>query len=171
MKWLFSIVALALLAAAPVAHAQNLDAVAAADKAFKDALQKTPLSLPVALFVKDKASGYGMYEARESNRFKVGEPLKFYLEPLGYKYKRSGGLVTFGVSMDLRITQNGQVLFAKDNFLDVNFDSHHDNAEVMLNGSLDLTGAAPGDYKVELDVRDHGSSDIAHASLPFTIAE
>jgi hypothetical protein len=169
MKWLQMTVAAMLLAGISLAHAQSVEAVVAADKALKDALQKTPLSLPVVLFVKDKASGFGMYEARGSNHFKVGEPLKFYIEPLGYKYKRSGDLVTFGVSMDLRLVQKGEALFAKDNFLDVNFESHHDNAEVMLNGSLDLTGAPAGDYRIELSVRDHGSSDIAHASLPFTI--
>ena len=167
MKWLYLMMALA--AGALPAQSQSADAVAAAEKAFKAALAKTPLTLPVVVFVKDKATGYGMYEARGTNHFKVGEPLKFYIEPLGYKFKHNGDRVSFGVSMDLRITQNGETLFTKDNFLDVDFDSHHDNAELMLNGSLDLTGASPGNYAIELSVRDHSSSDIAHASLPFTI--
>ena len=168
MKWLYLMTALAFAAGAPAAHAQSAE-VAAAEKAYKAALAKTPLSLPVVLFVKDKATGYGMYEPRGSNHFKVGEPLKFYIEPLGYKFKHNGDRVTFGVSADLRITQNGETLFSKDNFLDIDFDSHHDNAELMLNGSLDLTGASAGNYAIELSVRDHSSSDIAHVSLPFTL--
>jgi hypothetical protein len=169
MKCLGLTIALAMTAAAPAAHAQSIEAVAAAEKAYKAALQKTPLTLPVVLFVKEKASGYGMYEARGTNHFKVGEPLKFYIEPLGCKFKHSGDKVSFGVSMDMRITQKGKTLFTKDNFLDTDFDSHHDNAELMLNASLDLTGAAAGNYEIQLLVRDHASSDVAHAELPFTI--
>ena len=168
MKSLYLMTALALGAGATAAHAQNAD-VAAAEKAYKAALAKTPLSLPVVIFVKDKATGYGMYDPRGSNHFKVGDPLKFYIEPLGYKFKHNGDKVAFGVSADLAITQGGQTLFSKDNFLDIDFDSHHDNAELMLNGSLDLTGASPGNYEIQLSVRDHSSSDIAHATLPFTI--
>jgi hypothetical protein len=169
MKWLSIIAATALLAGALGARAQSVEAVAAAEKVYKAALRQTPLTLPVALFVKAKATGFGMYEARETNHFKIGEPLKFYLEPLGYKYKRNGDLVDFGVSMDLRLMRGDETLYGKDDFLDVNFESHHDNAELMLNGSLDLSGAPAGDYRLELTLRDHSSADVARAVLPFTI--
>ena len=169
MKWLGLTIAMAMTAAAPAVQAQTVEAVAAAEKAYKAALQKTPLTLPVALFVKETATGYGMYEARATNHFKVGEPLNFYVEPLGYKFKHNGDKTSFGVTMDLRITQNGRTLFSKDNFLNIDLDSHHDNAEFNVNGSLNLTGAAAGNYELELLVRDHASAETAHTKLPFTI--
>jgi len=158
-----------LLAGVSGAHAQSVDAVGAAQRALNEALQEAPLSLSVVLFVKDKAAGYGMYEARDSSHFKVGEPLMFFIEPLGYKYKSTGDMVTFGLSMDLVLTRKGDVLFSKDDFLNVDFQSHHANTELMLNGTLNVSGAPAGDYQIELVVRDHSSAQTARTQLPFTI--
>ena len=169
MKWLRAMALAALLAGAAGAHAQSVDAVAGAQKALTEALQKTPLSLPVALFVKDKPAGYGMYEARHSNRFRVGEPLLFYVEPLGYKYKYSGDVVTFGVSMDLLLTRKDEVLYRRSDFMILDLKSHHANAELDLIGTLNLNDAKPGDYLLEIVVRDHSSAETARTQLPFTI--
>jgi hypothetical protein len=168
-KWLCAIASAALLAAATGAWAQSTDAVGVAQKALIEALQKTPLSLPVALFIEGKAGGYGLYDARPSNHFKAGEPLVFYVEPLGYKYKRDGDIVTFGASMDVTLTSAGKTLYHKDDFLTTDLKSHHANAELDLVGTLNLTGAAPGDYVLEIVVRDHSSADVALTQLPFTI--
>jgi len=128
------------------------------------------LSMPVALFVDAKASGFGMYQPRGSNVFKPGEKLRFYVEPQGYQYSTDGKTVVFGVVMDLKLTTpKGDVLFRKDGFLDQSFASHHENKELMLNGDLDITGADAGSYVIVLTLHDKVSSSVATAKLPFTI--
>jgi hypothetical protein len=128
------------------------------------------LSMPVAIFVDAKASGFGMYEPRGSNVFRPGEKLRFYVEPQGYQYSTEGKTVVFGVVMDLKlITPQGDVLFRKDGFLDQSFASHHENKELMLNGDLDITGADAGSYLIVLTLHDKMSSNVATTKLPFTI--
>ncbi len=127
------------------------------------------IRVPVALFVKERASGYGMYEARASNHYKVGEQLLFYLEPADYKYQTSGELNRFGATMDLRLTQDGNTLYSKDGFLKADFLSHHMNKEINFSGSLDVAGAPAGEYNLELIVQDAFSNGIAKVVLPFII--
>jgi hypothetical protein len=128
------------------------------------------LSMPVALFVDAKASGFGMYDARGSNVFEPGEKLRFYIEPQGYQYSTEGKTVVFGVVMDLKLmTPRGDVLFRKDGFLNQSFVSHHQNKELMLNGDLDITGADAGSYVMVLTLHDKMSSNVATTRLPFTI--
>jgi hypothetical protein len=72
--------------------------------------------------------------------------------------------------MDLALmTPSGDVLYRKDGFLTQDFVSHHRNEELMLNGDLDITGAASGAYVVELTLHDKLASGAAIATLPFTI--
>jgi len=146
------------------------DAVAEARRALVDASQKSSLTMPVVLFVKSKATGFGMYDARGSDIFKPGEKLSFYVEPQGYKFKTTGDTVSFGIAMDIALTSPaGEILYHQDNFLNQDFTSHHANEELMLNGDLDINGAKPGDYVLELTLHDKLASGTASAKLPFTI--
>jgi len=132
--------------------------------------EASALSMPVAIFVDAKASGFGMYDARGSTVFKPGEKIRFYIEPQGYHYSTEGDTVVFGVTMDLKLmTPQGRVLFRKDGFLDQAFTSHHENKELMLNGDLDITGADAGAYVIELTLHDKMSSNVATTKLPFSI--
>lgn len=127
------------------------------------------LDLPVVRLVKSKATGFGMYEARSSNHFKSGETIRFYIEPRNFKYKKVGDVFTFGVSMDLVLKSKGKEVFRKEKFLDSDFRSYHQNKELMLNGDLDISGAAPGEYLLEQVVHDHWAADIARAQLAFVL--
>jgi hypothetical protein len=126
--------------------------------------------LPVALFVKSAAQGYGMYEVRQTNHFKVGETINFYIQPLNFKYKEEkDSMYSFGMSADLILVSKGEVLFGKTDFMNLNFNSHVKNKELMLNGHLDVTGAPPGEYTIELLVRDHVSKELAKTKMDFVI--
>lgn len=107
--------------------------------------QASALSMPIFLFVKEKSSGYGMYSPRNSNIFKSGETLRFYMEPEGYAIKRIGDMFSFGFPADLTLkSASGESIIHKDVFLDQDFISHHANKEIMFNGYLDITGEVPG---------------------------
>lgn len=80
-----------------------------------------------------------MYEPCESNVFKAGELLLFYVEPKEYKLKTISNISKFGVTMDLELTSaSGASLFYKDSFLDQNFIGRHSDQETMFNGNLDI---------------------------------
>ena len=125
--------------------------------------------VPVAMLVTEPAQGYGMYDPRPSNHFKVGETVRFYLEPKGFTYKEADKIFTFGISADLLLTRDKDVLFGKKDFLMQDFQSHVPNKELMLNGSLSISGASPGDYVIELLVRDNTSKASTKVQLPFTL--
>lgn len=146
------------------------ESVEDAKQALVRSQQASALSMPIFLFVKTKASGYGMYNARNSHIFRSGETLRFYLEPKGYAIKKIGDMFSFGFIADLTLTTiSGENLLHKDGFLDQNFISHHANEEVMFNGDLDITGADPGDYAIELLFHDKISSQVTTAKLSFAI--
>ena len=134
-----------------------------------EAQEAQQFRVPVALFVKQRATGYGMYEARPTNHFKAGEPLLFYVEPVDFKYKADGDLAKFGAVMDLRLTQDGKTLFSKDGFVTAAFTSHHMNKEINFSGSLDVSGAPAGEYELELLLQDSASDGVATVVLPFVI--
>lgn len=129
----------------------------------------TAFGAPVALFTQEKAMGYGMYQARANNHYKNGESLLFYLEPVGYAYRKEGDLYRFGMSVDLRLVKNGTTMFSKDGFLNAAFTSHHENKEINFTGNVDVSGAPAGEYRMELKLRDTYSDGVTTVTLPFFI--
>ena len=160
-----------MLACAGLVHgAAAQDAVATAQAALVDALDHVPLSLPVVAFVTEQASGYGMYQLRGDNRFKPGEAMHVYVEPLAFKAKLDGAEWNFGVTVDFAVlSKAGDTLVTREKFLDAAFHSHRRNTELMLNTTVSLESAPPGDYQLELTVHDKNSTDVARARLPVSI--
>ena len=162
------IVALAPLSAA---RAQSLEAIDRLEAAVHEAWDKTPLTVRRAIFVKQKALGYGIFEERPTRVFKPGESLLVYAEPVGFGFRRSeGGLYEFGFAIDFVIkTPTGTILGGEENFANVAQRSHVRNLEFMLNLSLDMTGAPPDDYVLAYTLRDITGPKSATLELPFTI--
>lgn len=163
--------ALAALLIMPIpAMAQTQDFLATARQSLADKSQKSTLTTQVVTFVSAKATGFGMYETRGSNVFKPGEPLLFYIEPLGYKFKTVGDTSTFGIAMDIElVSSSGTSLYRQDDFMNQGFKSHHMNQELMLNGTVTLDGASPGDYVMVLTLHDKIGEGSSTAKLPFVI--
>ena len=163
---------LPIAALAPLtARAQSLEAIDRLAAAVYDAWGKTPLTARRAIFVTQRATGYGIFEERPTRVFKAGEPLLVYAEPIGYGFRRAeGGMYEFGFAIDFAIkTPTGTILGGKEDFGNVTQRSHLRNLEFMLNLSLDVTGAPPGDYVLAYKLRDVTGPKTATLELPFTI--
>ena len=164
---------LPIVALAPlgVARAQSLEAIDRLGAAVVEAWDKTPLTVRRAIFVTQKASGYGIYEERPTRVFKPGEPLLVYAEPIGFGWKQAdGGLYEIGFAIAFVIkTPTGTILGGNENFGRVAQRSHVRNLEFMLNLTLDLTGAPPDDYVLAYMLRDITGPKSATLELPFTI--
>ncbi len=153
------------------ACAQSVDAVVAAQRAVVAANDQTPLTFNNAMFVDQKAPMWGAYDKRASTVFSPGEPLHFYLEPVGMKHKEDGGLITSGVSLDVEIRQGDVIRYGHDKFIQADFPGHYGVTEVMLNGELTLLAFKPGDYTLRLVLHDHVSGERAITTLPFSYSE
>jgi hypothetical protein len=100
----------------------------------------------------------------------VAIPSKFYIEPRDHRFGRSGSVNTFGMSVDLGLIDDGKVIFAKDNFFNVDFKNEKPMAKTRFSASLDLGASLPrGDYIVSLIVRDHSSTQVARTRVAFSI--
>jgi len=165
--------AIALFALAPLpATAQDLAAIEAAEKALDAAWEAAPLSFRKVLFASE-AMGFGAYIERSDNKFKPGQQILVYAEPVGYGYKANAdGTNVLGAKVDLAIkTPAGEVALAQANFATLEITSHARNREFVLTLSLDLSGAPAGDYVLEYLVHDLASDETAPISLPFSIVE
>lgn len=154
------------------ANAQSLADIERAEAAVIAAWEQTPLLFRRTIFVTE-ANGYGAYKERADARFKPGEPLLVYSEPVGYAWKDNGdGTFSFGFDVDLLLkTSSGEIVGGQENFQQLVLTSRAKNREFMLTLTLTLTGAPAGDYVVEYRTRDAFGSKVGTISLPFTIAE
>src|SRR5438045_3874313 len=69
--------------------AQSLQELDQREAALMETWEKMPLSVRRAVFEKQRAEGFGMYQERPSNVFKPGEKLIAYVEPVGYGWKEA----------------------------------------------------------------------------------
>jgi hypothetical protein len=167
---LFAVGAFALMVGGEFAHGQSLDEIKKRDEAVRQAWEKTPFTMGHALFITGKPDGFGMYTPRPPAPFKAGEQLVVYAEPLAFGWKSiEGHQYEFGFTVDFVLkTAAGKVIGGQDKFADWVFKSRAQNREVFLKLDLDLTGASPGDYLLDLRVHDSEADKTAMIELPFT---
>lgn len=159
-----------LLATSPAA-AQGLQEIERREVDLVAAWEKSPLLFRTATFVTERAAIYGSYSPRGSSSYKRGEPLVAYLEPVGYGWKQDGDAFVLGISLDVVFkSRDGKVLGGQEKFLNSEQRSRYRLRELMLNVTLNLGTAPPGDYVAEFVARDH-TGKSGSVSMPFTITE
>jgi hypothetical protein len=156
------------------AFAQTIQDIDTRQQAVADAWEKTPLSVRRVLFVTEKAPIFGAYTERQTNKFKAGEPILTYMEPVGYTWKPTAdNALQFGVIVDFLVkTSSGQVLAGKDAMLNYKVVSRSRLQEFMVNTSININGIKPGDYILTFTIHDvNDPSRTTHVDQHFTIVE
>ena len=153
------------------AYGQSLDEINKREEAVRQAWVQTPLTVRRALFVTDEPGGFGVYTPRSSSRFKVGEKMIVYAEPVGYLWKSlDDGQYEFGVKVDLIIkTAAGKVLLEKDGFGNLVLKSRAKNTEFLVHLDVNLNGAPTGDYLLGFRLHDAESDKTTTIELPVTL--
>lgn len=148
----------------------SVGAVEALDQAMEEIWQRSPLVFRKAMFVND-ASGFGLYQPRESSVFKPGEPLVVYAEPIGFAYGQNAvGGTEISLITDFALTDpDGKQLFAKEDFLPVNLPVRYHNREFQMKLTVNLTGLPAGSYIAKFHVRDRNSDKAGDFDLPFEV--
>jgi hypothetical protein len=154
------------------AFAQTVHDIDARQQAVVEAWEKTPLSIRRILFESEKAPMYGAYNERPTNKFRAGEPLITYIEPVGYTWKPvADNKFQFGVVVDFSVkTASGEILGGQDGLLHSNIVDRERLQEFMLNTTINLNGFKPGDYVLTLTIHDaNDPSRVTKTDQHFTI--
>ncbi len=158
------------VAAAP--SKPTLKDIDALQGAVTDAWEKMPLTQRHALLVTEKADIFGHFVARPTSEFKANEKLVTYVEPVGYVWTANGGGYDFGVSVDFAVkTPDGKILSGQDDFGKFAMTSNTKLQELMLNLTLSVDGAPPGNYILQYKIHDLHSDKISSFELPFSIVQ
>ncbi len=167
------LLAVLLATGATGALAQSLAELERAEAALETVWAATPLQTRTAVLVAAPPQGFGIYEPHPTSTFAPVEPIVAYAEPVGFGYREAGpGLWQFGFDVDLLVkTADGQILGGQEGFEQLAMTSRTRNREFMLTLTLDLSGAAPGNYVVEYTLHDLASGKVGRFSLPFAIAD
>ncbi len=157
-------------AEALLARGRTLEAIDALDEAAAALWEKAPLVFRRALWVTQKADGFGIYNQKPNNNFASGEPLLLYGEPVGFGWRQQGELFQTDFVADVTIRDKaGTQLFAKEEFQRFNLASRVKNREFMVNFTYTLSGLAKGDYQVETTLRDMVTGKKGSVTMPVTI--
>ena len=128
------------------------------------------MSFGKTIFVASDPAGFGIYDARDSNEFKLGQVIVIYTEPSGYGYGKDGEISVIDLKLDFEIKNNGGVSLAKqENFASWQLRSRFANKEFMGKITYNFTGLDPGAYEVITTAKDQNSSKTASFAMPFKI--
>lgn len=112
-----------------------------------------------SVLVTEPAAGFGIYNPRPDEKYKVDEPILIYAEPFGFGYGSGGdGLYTIGFIVDLKVmTEAGEVLGELPSVANLDLTSRYQNREFQANLTYTLSGITAGRYVLETTLRDKNS--------------
>lgn len=156
-----------------LASGDDAGAVMAARELLGQAWEATSgLAFGETVLIAEPASGYGIFNPRPDDKFKLGEPVLIYAEPMGFGYGAvGGGLYGIGFFVDLKIlTEAGEVLGDIQNVTELNLTSRYQNREFQANLTYNLDGITPGRYLLQTTLRDKNSAKIGsfETAVEFT---
>ncbi len=137
--------------------------IAAARDLFAKAWDATTgLAIGETALIVEPASGYGIYNPRPDDKFKLGEPVMIYAEPIGFGYGTPAeGLYSIGFFVDLKVMNDaGEVLGDLQNITELDLTSRYQNREFQANLTYNLTGIPAGRYTLQTTLRDKNSAKI-----------
>ena len=145
------------------AAGDDAGAVAAARDLFAKTWDATTgLAIGETALIVEPASGYGIYNPRPDDKFKLDEPVLIYAEPIGFGYGTPGeGLYSIGFFVDLKVMNDaGEVLGDLQNVTELDLTSRYQNREFQANLTYNLTGIPAGCYTLQTTLRDKNSAKI-----------
>ena len=159
----------ALSAEAALEAQRPVDAMTAIESAVDRVWSAAPLVFRRSLFA-SSIEGFGRYEPRTEPRFKVGETLLIYAEPIGFDYAQVGEEFEIQLNADVEVrTPDGQVLGSANDFGEFRLRSRVKNREFNLQASIEVQDLKPGDYVLVLRARDLVSGKAGETELTFSV--
>jgi hypothetical protein len=140
-----------------------------------DEVAKVWASSPLAfrnVAVVNSAEGFGDFKPRDGDRFKAGETLMVYVEPIGFTYALENGRYSFALSADLSIESDaGHIIAEGENLFMIDDSSRVQIREFYMVLSVKVPEVKVGGYKAVYRVKDMNSGKSGSFSVPFKIGE
>ena len=135
--------------------------------------QSPGITFGQALLVAESATGFGVFNPRQTNVFKQGDPILIYCEPFGFGYGApDAGLWSVNFIVDLQVLdQAGTELAKAVGATEYNMTSRHQNREVQANITYSLDGLPVGRYTLITTLRDKNSPKSGAFQTPIEIIE
>lgn len=149
---------------------QHVQAIETMREALVALWGQSPLQFRRALFVSQKAAGFGIFKKRASSEFQKGEPLLIYVEPIGYGWKQEGSVYKSNIAADFELRDTkGKILAGQKDFASFKLASYDRNTEYFMNVTYTLTGLPAGAYVIGTQLRDTVTGKSASFDLPFSV--
>lgn len=120
----------------------------------------------------DSVDGYGVYQRRELQEFRPGDPVTLYAEVENFRSDstKDGYQTTLATSYEV-VDANGQRVDGRQ-FPDVEDVCQNQRCDFHMQYGVALpTRIYPGEYQLRLTITDQLSHKIGQASVPFVIVE
>ncbi len=149
---------------------RQIQALDAMRKAVEEVWNHIAFQAEKNVLVKDKAASYGQYEPRPSNVYKIGEIIRFYLEPVGFTQKRVEDHYVIALEADFTVAkEDGTIIGGKDHFWRFETKGRNFTDAFFVNLDYTFKGLDPGTYEIKTVFRDLGSNKTFTVSTPVRI--
>lgn len=131
---------------------------------------EAPLAFRRALLV-DSVDGFGQYQPRASARFRAGDSLVAYLEPVGYGWTAIGDQFRIRFSVDLVITSTGNgIIIAEPGFATIERLGRTRSREFQITLDMTLPDLPADTYALQITLSDTATGKTAEIAIPFEVA-
>lgn len=163
-------VQLATKAEAQLAKGEHAAAIETMRQALGAMWNQSNIAIRNAFFVNKRATGFGVYDVRKSNVFKPGEALLVYVEPVGQRWSKEGGVLRSSITADLKVkSADGKVLGGQDAIARFSLSSREQNMEYFAQLTYSFDGIKPGKYIAGTTLNDKIGGSSVSFDLPFEV--
>jgi len=128
------------------------------------------MSLRQGLLVSEEPSSYGAYTPREDNRFRRGDPIIIYAEPVGHTIREENGLYRISLTADYALLDGtGTLLAGQRDIGNWEMESRRPVMEFMIFFTYDFSDFPTGAYTLETVVNDAFSDRSLKIDTPIVI--
>jgi len=122
------------------------------------------------ILVTEEPPFFGSYLPKPDNRYRAGDPVLIYVEPMGYTISEEGGLYRFHLTADFTLVSGkGEILGGQRNFGNWETTSRQPVTEFMMFFTYDFSGLTPGDYTIETLIKDANSTRTLTLTTPIVV--
>ncbi len=130
------------------------------------------MALRQAVLVTGEPAFFGSYQPRDDNRYRAGEPVLLYVEPVGYTITEGSGGYRFALTADFTLVDGaGQILGGQREFGRWEVSARRPVTDFMMYFTFDFSGLKAGTYNIETTVRDLNSEKTLEFITPFVVVE
>ncbi|MBK1622793.1 hypothetical protein [Afifella marina] len=141
------------------------------DEASDIVWREGPLAFRKALAVRS-AEGFGDYVPRPDNRYRPGETMLVYAEPVAFTYEPQDGQHLVAMDVDLTISNlTGQVIAEGRKVFSVKTKVKAPKRDFNVVLSCPVPELRPGNYRAEFTFHDTQNAKSAGFSIPLQITE